>query len=100
LIRTIKSVEEDEYKYLGILELDKIMEGEMKRKFVKEHGRRLRLVLKSKLNGRNKIMAMNTWAVALLRYGAGVWKWTKDEIAAIDRKTRKLMTMYGALHPM
>jgi high-affinity nickel permease len=57
-------------------------------------------VLKSKLNGRNKIMAMNTWAVALLRYGAGVLKWTKDEIAAIDRKTRKLMTMYGALHPM
>ncbi|CAB4035993.1 Hypothetical predicted protein [Paramuricea clavata] len=97
--KTIKSVEEDGYKYLGILELDKIMEGEMKRKFVKEYGRRLRLVLKSKLNGRNKIMAMNTWAVALLRYGAGVLKWTKDEIAAMDRKTRKLMTLYGALHP-
>ncbi|CAB4021725.1 Hypothetical predicted protein [Paramuricea clavata] len=96
---TIKSVEEDGYKYLGILELDKIMEGEMKRKFVKEYGRRLKLVLKSKLNGRNKIMAMNTWAVALLRYGAGVLKWTKDEIAAMYRKTRKLMTLYGALHP-
>ncbi|CAB3982989.1 Hypothetical predicted protein [Paramuricea clavata] len=96
---TIKFVEEDGYKYLGILELDKIMEGEMKRKFVKEYRRRLRLVLKSKLNGRNKIMAMNTWAVALLRYGAGVLKWTKDEIAAMDRKTRKLMTLYGALHP-
>ena len=90
---TIKSVEENGYKYLGILELDKIMEGEMKRKFVKEYGRRLRLVLKSKLNGRNKIMAMNTWAVALLRYGAGVLKWTKDEIAAMDCKTRKLIRM-------
>ncbi|CAB4018161.1 Hypothetical predicted protein, partial [Paramuricea clavata] len=96
---TIKSVEEDGYNFLGILELDKIMEGEMKRKFVKEYGRRLRLVLKSKLNGRNKIMSMNTWAVALLRYGAGVLNWTKDEIAAMDRKTRKLMTLYGALHP-
>ncbi|CAB4007495.1 Hypothetical predicted protein [Paramuricea clavata] len=41
--KTIKSVEEDGYKYLGILELDKIMEGEMKRKFVKEYGRRLRV---------------------------------------------------------
>jgi hypothetical protein len=69
------------------------MEGEMKRKFVKEYGRRLRLVLKSKLNGRNKIMAMNTWAVALLRYGAGILKWTKDEIAAMDCKTRKLIGM-------
>ncbi|CAB4027853.1 Hypothetical predicted protein [Paramuricea clavata] len=65
------------------------MEGEMKRKFVKEYGMRLRLVLKSKLNGRNKIMAMNTWAVPLLRYGAGVLKWTKDEIAAMDRKTQE-----------
>jgi hypothetical protein len=92
-------IEEDGYKYLGILELDKIMEGEMKRKFVKEYGRRLRLVLKSKLNGRKKIMAMNTWAVALLRYGAGVLKWRKDEIAAMVRKTRRLMTMQGVLHP-
>ena len=38
-------------------------------------------------------MAMNTWAVV------GVLKWRKDEVAAMDRKTRKLMTMYGALHP-
>ncbi|CAB3978867.1 Hypothetical predicted protein [Paramuricea clavata] len=35
---TIKSVKEDGYKYLGILELDKVMEGEMKRKFVKDTG--------------------------------------------------------------
>ena len=75
----IKIAEQGGYKYLGILELDKIMEAEMKRKFVKEYERRLRLVLKSKLNGKNKIMAMNTWAVALLRYGAGVLKWRKDE---------------------
>ena len=44
-------------------------------------------------------MAMNTWAVALLRYGAGVLKWRKEEIAAMDCKTRKLMAVYGALHP-
>ena len=66
-------------------------------KFVKEYERRL--VLKSKLNSRNKIMAMNTWAVTLLRYGAGILKWSKAEVAAMDSKTRKLMTMYGAFHP-
>ena len=43
---TIKIAEQDGYKYLGILEVDKIMEAEMKRKFVKEYERRLRLVLK------------------------------------------------------
>ena len=44
----------------------------MKDLFSKEYKRRLKLVLKSKLSGKNKIMAANIWAVAILRYGAGV----------------------------
>ena len=95
----IKSIEADGYKYLGVLGLDKFMEAQMKSKFVKEYERRLRLVLKSKLSGRNKIMAMNTWAVALLRNLADTLKWSKAEIAAMDCNTCKLMTMYGAFHP-
>ena len=43
---TITITEQDGYKYLGILELDKFMEAEMKKTFVKEYERRLRLVLK------------------------------------------------------
>ena len=85
---TIKIAEQDGYKYIGILELDKIMEAEMKRKFVKKYERRLRLVLKSKWNGKNKIMAMDTWVVAIVRYAVGVLKRRKDEVAAMDRKTR------------
>ena len=34
--------------------------------------RRLWLVLNSKLNGKNKIRAINTLAVAVFRYGAGI----------------------------
>ena len=45
------------------------------------------------------IMAVNTWAVSVLRYGAGVINWTKAELESIDRKTRKQMTIYGMLHP-
>ena len=33
--------------------------------------RRLRKVLKSKLNGGNLVRGVNTWAVSLLRYSAG-----------------------------
>ena len=44
-------------------------------------------------------MAVNTWAVSLLRYGTGVINWTKAELESIDRKTRKQMTIYGMLHP-
>ena len=55
--------------------------------------------MKSKLNCRNKIMATNTWAVALMRYGAGILKWNKNELQEIDRKTRKVMTINKELYP-
>ena len=81
------------------MELDKIKETEMKDRIRREYKRRLRLVLRSKLNGKNKISAINTWAVAIFRYGAGIIQWKEDELKAVDRKTRKMMTMYGAFHP-
>ena len=65
----------------------------------KEYIRSLRKVLKSKLNGGNLVRGVNTWAVSLLRYSAAFVSWRKSELQAIDRKTRKLFTMYGALHP-
>ena len=95
----MKEVEKKGYTYLGIVELDKIKENEMKEKTIKEYKRRLRLILKSKLNGRNKITAINTWAVAVFRYGAGILEWKESELKNVDRKSRKTMTMYGALHP-
>ena len=67
-----KKVGKNGYSYLDILELDEIKEQEMKIKVTAEYKSRLRLILKSKLNGKNKIQAINTWAIALLRYGAGV----------------------------
>ena len=53
----MKEVDKEWYTYLGIFELDKIKENEMKEKTTKGYKRRLRLVLKSRLNGRNKIRA-------------------------------------------
>ena len=56
--------------------------------------------MKSKLNGRNKIIAINnTWAVSLMRYGKGIVKWTKNELDEIDRTTRKALTLNKELHP-
>ena len=34
-----------------------------------------------------------------MRYGAGILKWNTDELKGLGRKTRKFMTMHGALHP-
>ena len=65
----------------------------------KEYITRLRKVLKPKLNSGNLVLGINTWAVSLLRYSAAFVSWRKSELQAIDRKTRKLFTIFGALHP-
>lgn len=54
------------YKYPGIMELDTIKSNETKERFTAEYFRRLRRVLKPKLNGRNMIGAKNTLAVSLM----------------------------------
>ena len=87
------------YKYLGILELDSIMSGDMKAKVKETYLTRLKLILKSKLNSPNLITAMNSWAVAVVRYSAGLIDWTKEEVRELDRVTRKLMFEHSALHP-
>ena len=98
--KVIKSLQEGEsYKYLGIVEADNFLEEKMKLNVSKEYIRRLRKVLKSKLNSGNLVRGVNTWAVSLIRYSTVFVSWRKSELQAIDRKTRKLFTMYGALHP-
>ena len=98
--KIIKSLQEGEsYKYLGILKADKFLEEKMKLNVWKEYIRRLRKVLKSKLNGGNLVRGVKAWAVSLLRYSAAFVSWRKSELQAIDRKTRKFFTIYGPLHP-
>lgn len=52
----IKDIDESGYKYLGIVEMDKIRENDMKDKVASEYKRRLKLVLKPNLNSRDKIL--------------------------------------------
>ena len=54
--------------------------------------------LETKLNSRNLIKGINTWAVPLVRYSGPFLKWTKYELKQMDQRTRKLMTMHKALH--
>ena len=96
----IKTLAENEtYKYLGILEVDTIKQVEMKEKIQKEYLRRTRKLLETKLNSRNLIKGINTWAVPLVIYSGPFLKWTRDELKQMDQRTRKVMTMHKALHP-
>ena len=59
--KVIKSLQEGEsYKYLKILQADNFLEEKMKLNVLKEYTRRLRKVLKSKLNGENLVRGVNT----------------------------------------
>ena len=87
------------YKYLGILELDVVMNESMKTKITNEYMRRLWLLLKTKLNAGNLIKGINGWAVAVVRYSAAIVDWNRSEIEELDRRTRKTMTVYRAMHP-
>ena len=73
--------------------------GDQAESFLKEYFRRLKKVLRSKLNGGNLVQGVNTWAVSLLRYLATFISWRKCELQAIDRKTTTLFTVYGGLRP-
>ena len=44
-------------------------------------------------------MALNTWTISVMRYGAGILKWNTDDLKSLDRRTRKFMKINGALHP-
>ena len=54
--------------------------------------------MKSKLNSKNTINAINSRAVSIIRYSAGIVTWRVNELQDLDRKTRKLLTMYGMFH--
>ena len=71
----------------------------MKIKVLNEYKRRVQKIVKTKLNGKNIVKVINTWAIPVLRYSAPFLSWTKTEFQSIDGKTRKLLTIHNGLHP-
>ena len=67
----IAEADQEGYKYLGILERDDICQEKMKEKVQIENYKRVRAVLKSKLNDGNVINAIIKWAVTV-RYSTGI----------------------------
>ena len=91
--------QEGTYKYLGVSEGDGIQHSQMKEKIRKEYYRRIRMVLKSELNSPNKLEAINTLAVPVVTYSFNIINWTLQQLAKLDTKTRKFLTMYKMHHP-
>ena len=92
--QVIKDLDQAEtYKDLGMEEGEGVQHQKIKVKIRKEYKRRIKLVLKSELNARNKIAAINTLAVPVIIYNYGVIYWKLDELHDVDRMTRKQLCM-------
>ena len=86
------------YKYLGQDEAVSI-NGELnKEKVSTEYYKRVKKIWNSELYSRNKVNAHNTFALPILTPTFGVLNWTKQELAQIDVKTRKILTQTGSFH--
>ena len=68
-------------------------------KATSEYRKRVRRVLRSKLSSKNKVTAINTFAVPVILYPAAVVTCRREDLKETDIGTRKLMTMHGVFHP-
>ncbi|XP_044766219.1 uncharacterized protein LOC123322341 [Coccinella septempunctata] len=90
---------EETYKYLGIQQSFEIRQTENKEQAKTELLRRVKLILKTQLSSKNKIMAINIWAIPSFTYTVGTLAWSKTDLQLIDRKIRTTLTQFGLLHP-
>lgn len=65
-----------------------------------EYFKDVRSALKSKLNAGNVSQLIDIWAIPTVLYGAGLIQWTKEEFQQMNRKTRKLITIYEGAPPI
>lgn len=66
--QTIRIHQDEAYKYLGILQLDNIKDGQVKNMISKKYIQRvIANVLKMKLNNGNTIKIISTWAKAVIQ---------------------------------
>ena len=94
----MREVDENGYKYLGVLEGADIMKREMKEKISGEYLRRVKALARSKLYAGNLLRGVNAWALGVVRYSAGILDWKESELKALDRKTRKILASNGVFH--
>ena len=96
----IKKLEQEgTYKYLGVNEGDGIQHSKMKGKIRKECLRRVGLILKTELNSKNKITAINSLAVPVVIYSFNIVNWNLTELRKLDTKIRKRFTCHRMHHP-
>ena len=73
--------------------------AKIKRKVKEVYQKRITLLMKTHLNGKNLFLALNTWAISVIRYSAAFLDWTNEETKELDRWTRTQLSAGRALYP-
>ena len=60
---------------------------------------KIRKILKFELNVGNIIKTNKSRVEAVVRCGAGIISWTEKKLKELDRRTKKMPTIYGRDHP-
>ncbi|KAJ0176683.1 hypothetical protein K1T71_007862 [Dendrolimus kikuchii] len=87
------------YKYLGFEQSRKIKHKDTKSILIKKFNHRLNLLLKSELNSKNTIKAVNTFAIPILTYSFGIINWSKTDLNKLQRMINTTMTKHRKHHP-
>ena len=86
------------YKYLGVDESNGIQHSMMRERLHHEYFCRVKVVLRTELYGRNKILAINGFALPVLTCSFGVIHWgARTCSSSIDGPESS--TMHGVHHP-
>jgi len=64
----------------------------MKQKLAEEYLHCTKCILKTKLNGKNTIKAINTYATPVLTFSFGMVKWAPTDLENLQTNTRTLLT--------
>ena len=84
----------DVYKYLGVLESSNIKHNEMKALTLEKFKKKLKNILKTELNSRNIMTAINEYANPVMAYTFGIVNWTEQDIKDVDILVRKSLNMH------
>ena len=83
---------------MGVLEADEVMANEMKGNVMKEHYRRVKKLLETKVNSANDFKAINTWEVSVVTYSVVFLRGSRVQLQEIDRE-KKWLTMQNGFRP-
>ena len=92
------TTEDHMFRYLSHMQAKQIKYARIKQKPGKEYLNRTKSILKTKLNGKNTIKAMNVYATPVLTFSFRIVKWTPTDLQNFQTKMRTLLMRYRFHH--